>query len=440
MPAASTASTPDAIRGTPRPSNPTTSLCNTFLGQILTCQARLYRPFPGCWNSHVSRKFSSFSCFHQIVRNNKKTKPRWNLSSPRGGAVVGIPMFPSHSTAPARLLTRLPRPLSSRPSSATGATHAQLLSPHPQLRAPTPRAPHRTTPHRHLPPRASEAAPRTTAPPRPRSPPGEATLAQAHKETKAHGIHRCVYSWPALAFTQRCLRRAARDAPPSSCPPVSSLGTEAPPAKTDTVSGHQGRIADRSRARPSTSLARPLLCPALRQARDTSGAAAWRRAYGYRWAGRKRTRASSAEAEVWAVRHYRRLQALLFCFKEPHSYSLMQPAAGTAASNTYLDITGISKEHGEAIDSHAPASCRGKAILQCSAEVFIDKHGFIITCSFCLNEKISSRGCLHRVRIVPMLLTPTRKEECVCSSHVTDRTKSLYSHTSQWQMKEPQHL
>lgn len=108
--------------------------------------------------------------------------------------MVGIPMFPSHSTAPARLLARLPRPLSFRPSSATGATHAQLLSPHPQLRAPTPRAAHRTTPHRHLPPRASEAAPRTTAPPRPRSPPGEATLAQAHKETKAHGIHRCVYS------------------------------------------------------------------------------------------------------------------------------------------------------------------------------------------------------------------------------------------------------
>jgi len=81
--------------------------------------------------------------------------------------VVGIPMFPSHSTAPARLLARLPRPLSFRPSSATGATHAQLLSPHPQLRAPTPRAAHRTTPHRHLPPRASEAAPRTTAPPRP---------------------------------------------------------------------------------------------------------------------------------------------------------------------------------------------------------------------------------------------------------------------------------
>lgn len=109
----------------------------------------------------------------------------------------------------------------------------------------------------------------------------------------------------------------------------------------------------------------------------------------------------------------------------------MQPAAGTAASNTHLDITGIGKEHGEAIDSHAPTSCRGKSILQCSAEVFIDKHGFIITRSFCLYEKINSKGCLHRARIVPVLLTPTRKEEDVCSSHVTDGTKSLYSHTSQ---------
>lgn len=71
--------------------------------------------------------------------------------------MVGIPMFPSHSTAPARLLARLPRPLSFRPSSATGATHAQLLSPHPQLRAPTPRAAHRTTPHDTAPPPPAES-------------------------------------------------------------------------------------------------------------------------------------------------------------------------------------------------------------------------------------------------------------------------------------------
>lgn len=69
----------------------------------------------------------------------------------------------------------------------------------------------------------------------------------------------------------------------------------------------------------------------------------------------------------------------------------LQPPAAGAAAPAYLDVTGIRKEHGEAIDSHAPACCRREAVLQCGAEVFINKHGFIVACSLCLNEKISDK-------------------------------------------------
>lgn len=91
----------------------------------------------------------------------------------------------------------------------------------------------------------------------------------------------------------------------------------------------------------------------------------------------------------------------------PHS--LTKLTVGTAMPNVYLDVTRICKEHGEAINSHAPASCRRKAVLQCGAEVLINKHGFIITCSFCLNEKISSKRWAVQSETVPLLLTPTKK-------------------------------
>lgn len=90
----------------------------------------------------------------------------------------------------------------------------------------------------------------------------------------------------------------------------------------------------------------------------------------------------------------RRLGRLLGAAQRPRlgaAAGVPRGCSPAAPANIYLDVTGIREEHGEAIDSHAPASCRRKAVLQCGAEVFINKHGFIITCGLCLNEKISDK-------------------------------------------------
>lgn len=103
---------------------------------------------------------------------------------------------------------------------------------------------------------------------------------------------------------------------------------------------------------------------------------------------------------------------------------LTGPAVGAAIRNIYLDVVGICEEHREAIDSHAPASCRRKAILQCGAEIFINEHGFVIACGFCLSEKNGKRRVVQR-QTVPLLPTPAKKGNIgMCSSHVTDETKA----------------
>lgn len=52
----------------------------------------------------------------------------------------------------------------------------------------------------------------------------------------------------------------------------------------------------------------------------------------------------------------------------------------------YLDVVWVSQEHGETIDTHAPASSRWQSVLQRCAECLIDEHGFIVALSFGLRK------------------------------------------------------
>lgn len=45
----------------------------------------------------------------------------------------------------------------------------------------------------------------------------------------------------------------------------------------------------------------------------------------------------------------------------------------------HLDVVCVCQEHGEAVNAKTPAASGWQAILQCCAEVLINKHGFIIT-------------------------------------------------------------
>lgn len=58
----------------------------------------------------------------------------------------------------------------------------------------------------------------------------------------------------------------------------------------------------------------------------------------------------------------------------------------TMPQNLYLDVVGIGEEHGQTINTHAPACCWRQPVLQRCAERFINEHGFIVTLSFGLHR------------------------------------------------------
>lgn len=58
----------------------------------------------------------------------------------------------------------------------------------------------------------------------------------------------------------------------------------------------------------------------------------------------------------------------------------------TMPQNFYLDVVGISEEHGEAINAHAPACRWRQPVLQRCAERLVNEHGFIVTLSFGLDR------------------------------------------------------
>lgn len=171
--------------------------------------------------------------------------------------------------------SELPPLLSDRGHSRAHDGSSEAPTPGQRRRRPEPHsARHRTAPHRHLPPKAPRGRAALCSP---RSPPGEATLAQAHKET---GTRRT----PLRLFMARPgFHTEVPSAGCSGCPSFFfSSGFIAGNSSTSCENGHQDVIAHR-RARSRASLARPLLLrPALRQARDTGGAGARRRGCGHR--------------------------------------------------------------------------------------------------------------------------------------------------------------
>lgn len=58
----------------------------------------------------------------------------------------------------------------------------------------------------------------------------------------------------------------------------------------------------------------------------------------------------------------------------------------TIGRQLYLDVVGVSEEHGKTIDAHPPAGSWWQSVFQCSAEGLINEHGFIVTLSFVLKS------------------------------------------------------
>jgi len=52
-----------------------------------------------------------------------------------------------------------------------------------------------------------------------------------------------------------------------------------------------------------------------------------------------------------------------------------------------LDVVGVGQEHGDAIDAHAPAGRRRKAVLQGGAEALVEEHGLVVAGGFVFGLK-----------------------------------------------------
>ena len=53
----------------------------------------------------------------------------------------------------------------------------------------------------------------------------------------------------------------------------------------------------------------------------------------------------------------------------------------------FLDVVGVGQEHGDAVDAHAPAGRRRKAVLQRGAEAFVEEHGLVVARGFVFGLK-----------------------------------------------------
>ena len=71
-------------------------------------------------------------------------------------------------------------------------------------------------------------------------------------------------------------------------------------------------------------------------------------------------------------------------------------------STHLLDIDGVSEQHGQAVQAHAPACCGRKAILQAANKALIHMHGLIISLGLVLHQHgdlglVASHVCLLAV-------------------------------------------
>ena len=86
----------------------------------------------------------------------------------------------------------------------------------------------------------------------------------------------------------------------------------------------------------------------------------------------------------------------------------------TGVKTYLLDVGGISEQHGEAVNTHAPASCWGQPVLKTGAEALVNKHGFIIALGLGLHRsQASSVDVLSRPVLKAVAKALVNDEGCI---------------------------